>query len=62
MRGRLYRWEAVLDEHACIECLQMDGRVFSQIEVDEMKCPPLHTRDADHKGTCRCKLVLIQDT
>lgn len=62
MRGKRYQWEAVLDEHTCVECLHMDGRVFSQIEVDEMKCPPLHRCDADHKHACRCKLVLVQDT
>ena len=59
MAYRRYRWEAVLDERTCVECLQMDGRVFSQREVDEMKCPPLHGRDLDHTDACRCKLVRI---
>lgn len=56
-----YRWTAVLDEDTCVECLQMDGRVFSQREVDDMRCPPLHGQDADHKHPCRCKLVAIED-
>jgi len=55
-----YQWEAVLDEHTCTECLQMDGRVFSQREVDEMHAPPLHGRDPEHAIPCRCKLKPIE--
>jgi hypothetical protein len=56
-----YRWAATLDEHTCVECLQMDGRVFSQVEVDEMHCPPLHGQDAEHEVECRCVLVPTTD-
>lgn len=47
------KWMTIIDGNTCNECLEMDGKVFEDGDIQ----PPLHGIDKNHKQGCRCYLV-----
>ena len=53
-----FKWNTVLDEHTCMACSEMHGRILTKKELRKTH-PPLHGRDKDNIA-CRCYLTLAK--
>ena len=52
-----YKWNTVIDDKTCNECLVLNNKIFTREELDK-QAPPLHRKDKDHAANCRCYLSL----
>ena len=52
----MFKWNSVIDEQTCSECLALNGKTFTTKELNSR--PPQHKMDSQHQRNCRCYLTL----
>ena len=53
-----YKWNTMIDDKTCSECLVLNNKIFTQEEIKQGQHPPIHKKDKEHSTNCRCVLTL----
>ncbi len=54
---KYFKWNCVVDDRTCPECLSLNGKSCATQTI-----PPLHKKDENHPDPCRCFLTEIKVT